>query len=101
MIRKELVLDKGSGIPNKEKVGNISIEQVIKIAKMKQDSMFVNDSILDDKNHKEIKEEFNKAFTDQHLQILKDNGLEINKKNLDRFEASIIAREYLKLILHH
>jgi large subunit ribosomal protein L11 len=43
LIKKELSLEKGSGIPNKEKIANISIEQVIKIAKMKQDSMFVND----------------------------------------------------------
>ena len=42
LIQKELNLQKGSGIPNKDKVGNIAIEEVIKIALMKQDSMFVN-----------------------------------------------------------
>jgi large subunit ribosomal protein L11 len=42
LIKKELGLEKGSGMPNKTKVGNISIEQVIKIAKMKKDSMLVN-----------------------------------------------------------
>jgi len=42
LIKKELNLKKGSGIPNKDKVGNLAIEQVIKVAKMKQDSMFVN-----------------------------------------------------------
>ena len=42
LIKKELGLQKGSGIPNKQKVGNIAIEQVIKVANMKKDAMFVN-----------------------------------------------------------
>ncbi len=39
LIKKELALEKGSGQPDKEKIGNLSIEQVIKLAKMKSDSM--------------------------------------------------------------
>lgn len=39
LIKHELHLEKGSGTPNKEKIGNIAIEQLIKIAKMKQDAM--------------------------------------------------------------
>lgn len=42
LIKKELNLTKASGEPNKNKVGNLAIEQVIKIAKMKRDSMFIN-----------------------------------------------------------
>ena len=42
LIKKELNLKKASGEPNKNKVGNIGIEQAIKVAKMKQDSMFIN-----------------------------------------------------------
>lgn len=42
LIKKELGIAKGSGTPNKTKVGNIAIEQVIKIALMKKDSMIVN-----------------------------------------------------------
>lgn len=42
LIKKELSLEKGSGEPNKNKIANISIEQIIKIAKMKKDSMFAN-----------------------------------------------------------
>lgn len=38
LIKKELGLEKGSGAPNKNKVGNIAIEQLIKIAKMKMAS---------------------------------------------------------------
>ena len=39
LIKKELGVDKGSGTPNKNKIANLSIEQVIKIALMKKDSM--------------------------------------------------------------
>lgn len=42
LIKKELSLEKGSAMPDKEKVGNLAIEQVIKIALMKKDSMLVN-----------------------------------------------------------
>lgn len=40
LIKKELGLEKGSKEPNKKKIGNMSIEQIIKIAKMKQDKFF-------------------------------------------------------------
>ncbi len=43
LIKKELGLEKGSGEPNKKKIGNMSIEQAIKIAKMKQDNFFTKD----------------------------------------------------------
>lgn len=42
LLKKEINLEKGSGEPDKNKIGNLGIEQVIKIAKMKQDSMMVN-----------------------------------------------------------
>ncbi len=35
LILKELGIEKGSGVPNKEKVGTITIQQVRKIAEMK------------------------------------------------------------------
>lgn len=40
LIFKELNIKKGSPKPDKIKTGNLAIEQVIKIAKMKQDSLF-------------------------------------------------------------
>jgi len=39
LIKKELGLEKGSSQPNQEKIANLSMEQVIKIALMKKDSM--------------------------------------------------------------
>tara|TARA_Y100000310_G_C20703043_1_gene831890 strand:+ start:5716 stop:6453 length:738 start_codon:yes stop_codon:yes gene_type:complete len=42
LIKKELGINLGSGVPDKKKVGNISIEQLLKVAKMKREGMFVN-----------------------------------------------------------
>ena len=39
LVKHELHLEKGSGMPNKEKVANVGVEQLIKIAKMKGDAM--------------------------------------------------------------
>jgi len=39
LVLKESGADKGSGKPRTEFVGNLSLEQVIKIAKMKEDSL--------------------------------------------------------------
>ena len=43
LIKKEVKIDKGSGVPNKNKVGNLSMEQIVKIAQMKQDSLLFNE----------------------------------------------------------
>lgn len=43
LIKKELGIEKGSGEPNKNKVANAAIENLIKVAQMKKDSMFVKD----------------------------------------------------------
>jgi len=39
LLVKEIGMEKGSGAPNTQKVGNITIEQAIKVANMKQDSL--------------------------------------------------------------
>ncbi len=41
LIKKEVNAEKGSGMPNREKIGNLAIEQVIKVALMKEDGMLV------------------------------------------------------------
>ena len=40
LIKKEMGISKGSGTPDKIKAGNIGVEQIIKIAKMKKEGMF-------------------------------------------------------------
>jgi len=39
LIVKELGIEKGSGDPGKQKVGNLTIQQIIKIAKMKRSEL--------------------------------------------------------------
>lgn len=43
LISKELGVEKGSGSPKATKVGNLSVEQAIKIAQMKADSLMGKD----------------------------------------------------------
>lgn len=43
LIKKELNLKSAAGMPNKDFQANLAIEQVIKIAKMKQDAFFINE----------------------------------------------------------
>lgn len=39
LLLREAGIEKGSGTPNTEKVGNVTFDQCIKVAKMKQESM--------------------------------------------------------------
>ncbi len=43
LLLSEAGIEKGSGTPNTEKVGNINIDQVVKIAKMKKQTMLAID----------------------------------------------------------
>ncbi len=43
LLKRELGLEKGSGTPNTIKVANASLEQIVAIAKIKQEGMLVND----------------------------------------------------------
>jgi len=43
LLKKEISLEKGSPEPNNIKAGNMAIEQIIKIAKIKEKDMSVND----------------------------------------------------------
>ena len=43
LIVSELKIEKGSGTPNTEKVGDLTMEQVVKIAKMKRDDILGKD----------------------------------------------------------
>jgi large subunit ribosomal protein L11 len=43
LLKKELGLQKGSGLQRLKKSGNVAMEQIIKVARMKMDSMLVRD----------------------------------------------------------
>lgn len=42
LLKKEFGLEKGSATPDKEKLANAGVEQIIKVAKMKSGGMYVN-----------------------------------------------------------
>lgn len=100
LIKKELSLEKGSGIPNKERTGNISIEQIIKIAKMKQESMFVNDlkaavkNVIGSCNSMGVlvesipAKEFVKKI-DSYNDYIKQEKTEVSKEKLDKLKADL------------
>jgi large subunit ribosomal protein L11 len=43
LLLSEAGVEKGSGTPNSEKVGNINFDQCVKVAKMKQNAMLATD----------------------------------------------------------
>jgi len=83
LIVKELGVEKGSGTPNTEKVGNLAIDQVVKIFKIKRDqSLSVNIKAgtkeiigtclsmgvtIDDKDAKEVLSQINQGEYDKLL----------------------------------
>ncbi len=44
LIKKEAGIQKGSGVPNKDKIADLKIEQIIKISKMKEDGLLGKDT---------------------------------------------------------
>ena len=98
LIKKELNLEKGSGQPNKEKIANISIEQCIKIAKMKKDAMFTDNLkqavktvagscnslgvLIEGKTSDQIVKDINEGKFDKKIQEEKTELSEERKKEL-------------------
>ncbi|MCD4666691.1 50S ribosomal protein L11 [archaeon] len=99
LIKNELNLKKGSGIPNKDKVANIAMEQVVKITQMKKDSILHNDFksavksvigscnslgiLIEGLNSKEINEKINNGDFDDIINNQKIELSEDKKKKLE------------------
>lgn len=83
LIKKEIGVELGSGAAHENKVGNIAIEQVIKLAKMKMDSMIVKDM---------------KAAVKSVVGSCHSMGVMIESKPAKETEAAITAGKYDSLI---
>ncbi len=111
LIKKEIGIEKGSPEPNKNKIYNMSIEQVIKIAKMKKDSMLANNLksavkniigsagsmgiLVEGKNPHEAVQLVNQGFFDKEINSEKiETSLE-KKKELEE-DLKIIQKELQK-----
>ncbi len=109
LIKKELGLESGSGEAGKVKVGNISIERIIYIAKTKMPNMLAKDLkaavklvvgscvslgvMIDNKEAKEIEKDidsgiYNKEISEEIISVSPDK-----KKNLDEFFANKKAQQ--------
>lgn len=98
LIKKELGLEKGSGEPNKLHVHNVAIEQVIKIAKMKESSIFGKNLksavkciagslnsmgvMIEGKEARKTIEDINKGVYDKEINEGKTNISEEKKKKI-------------------
>ena len=116
LIKKELGLEKGAGRPDKEKVANISIEQCIKVAKMKKEAMYTNTLktavksvvgscnslgvLIEGKQASEIEKEINHGKYDSEINEEKTEPSEAKKKLLQnqlKEVQEILIKEQEKL----
>ncbi|MBU0958020.1 MAG: 50S ribosomal protein L11 [Nanoarchaeota archaeon] len=109
LIKKELGLEKGSGQAKKEKAGNISIEQIIKITKTKYPSMIVSDFkaavktivgscvslgvLIDNKDPKDIEDEIHQGKYDTEINEQKTEVSPEKKEKLKKFFDKLHAKE--------
>lgn len=103
LIKKELNLEKGSGMPDKEKIANIAIEQVIKITKMKESSILHNSLkaavktvagscnslgiLIEGKTSKEINIDIEAG---KYNQEIKEEKTEVSKEKLDLLKKQLV-----------
>jgi len=109
LIKKEVNLEIGSGEPNKLKVGDIAFEQVIKLAKMKQDAILANNFkaavktvigvcgtmgiLIDGKDFKTIMKEVNEGKYDELIKEEKTEISEERKAELDKINKELQAKQ--------
>jgi len=104
LIKNEVGLDKGSGVQKIKKSGNMSMEQVIKISKMKKDSMLTNDLksivktvigscgslglLVEGKTPVEINEDINKGLYDE---LIKSEKTEPSSEKLKQLKEDLVT----------
>jgi len=109
LIKKELNLKKGSGSPNKIKSGNISIEQIIKVSKMKKDAMCANSLksavksvigscnslgiLIENKEAKVIAKEVSKGKFDKQINEEITETSPEKRKELDTFFKTLDSKQ--------
>jgi len=101
MIKKELGLEKGSGLALKEKVGNISFERVLSVAKTKMPNLLAKDLksavklvvgtcvslgvLIDNKEAKEIESDIESGVYDKEIKNEIIEPSEEKRKSLEKF----------------
>jgi len=113
LIKKEIGLEKGSGSQDLNKIGNLAIEQIIKIARMKKESMLVNNTksaiknivgtcnsmgvLVEGDEAKKIVEKINQGIFDKEINLEKievsNEKKQLLKQQLDEVLAKIKAEQ--------
>ncbi|MEK6855919.1 MAG: 50S ribosomal protein L11 [Nanoarchaeota archaeon] len=109
LLKKELGLEKGSGSPLSVKVGNISFERILSIAKTKQSALLAKDLraairlivgtcvslgiLIDNKEAKEIEKDIESGKYDKEIKSEKTEPSEEKKKELSEFFAQRKAKQ--------
>jgi large subunit ribosomal protein L11 len=109
LLKKELGIEKGSGIQNKAKVANASIEQIILVAKNKMPDMLSKDLksalktvvgtcvslgvLIEGKNPKEIEQEIDEGKYDKEINAEKIETSPEKRKRLDEYFTDIKSEQ--------
>lgn len=109
LIKKELGTDKGSGLAEKMKIGNLGIEQIISIAKTKLPNMLAKDLkaavklvigscvslgvMVEDKNAKEVIADVDAGVYDKEIKHEKTDVSPDKKARLARAFATVKAKQ--------
>lgn len=109
LIKKELGIELGSGSPKKLKVGNISIEQIISVAKTKLDNMLARDLkqavksvvgscvslgiMIEDKEAKEIEQEIVAGKFDKEIKEEKTQAAPEKLQKLNQFFTDVKKKQ--------
>lgn len=109
LLKKEFGLEKGSGEPNNVKIANAAIEQVIAIAKTKQQAMLTDDFkkavknvlgtcvslgiLVENKNAKEISKEVDDGKYDESIKQQKTQVSPEKKSELESHFAKVKAKQ--------
>lgn len=109
LIKKELKLEKGSGEAGRFFVGNIAFEQIVNVAKTKQDGLLAKDLkaavklavgscvslgiLIDNKTAKEAMADIEAGNYDKEISEGKTEASEEKKKELDVFWKDLSARQ--------
>jgi len=109
LLKREAGIDKGSGIPSKTKVGNLSIEQIISVAKSKYPNLLARTMktavkeivgtcvslgiLIENKHPAEIQAEVDAGKYDKEISSERTETSAEKKANLEKFFAELKATQ--------
>ncbi len=109
LLKRELKIEKGSGLQKKIKIGNASIEQIISIANTKYPNLLCKDLksavktiigtcvslgiLVENKPAAEVEQEINEGKYDKEIKAVKTDTSPAKRKELDEYFAKVKAEQ--------